>query len=55
MHADLTSKSIGDPKAWKVKEDPVDQRANAQYRQVLDYFAIPAYEYTYVYDLVMIL
>ena len=25
LHADLTSKSIGNPKACKVKQDPVDQ------------------------------
>ena len=30
--ADLTSKSIGDPKACKPKQDPVDQRGNAQYK-----------------------
>ena len=30
--ADLTSKSIGDPKACKSKQDPVDERGNAQYR-----------------------
>ena len=29
--ADLTSKSIGDPKACKAKQDPVDERGNAQY------------------------
>ena len=32
LRADLTSKSIGDPKACKAKQDPVDQRGNAQYR-----------------------
>ena len=30
--ADLTSKSIGDPKAFKAKQDPVDERGNAQYK-----------------------
>ena len=30
--ADLISKSIGDPKACKAKQDPVDERGNAQYR-----------------------
>ena len=30
--ADLTSKSIGDPKACRAKQDPVDKRGNAQYR-----------------------
>ena len=30
--ADLTSKSIGDPKACKAKQGPVDQQGNAQYR-----------------------
>ena len=30
--ADLTSKSIGNPKACKVKQDPVDERGNTQYR-----------------------
>ena len=28
LHADLTSKSIGDPKACKAKQDPVDERGN---------------------------
>ena len=32
LRADLTSESIGDPKACKAKQDPVDQRGNAQYR-----------------------
>ena len=32
LRADLTSKSIGDPKACKVKQDPVDQRGNTQYK-----------------------
>ena len=32
LHVDLTSKSIGDPKACKAKQDPVDQRGNTQYR-----------------------
>ena len=30
--ADLTYKSIGDPKACKAKQDPMDERGNAQYR-----------------------
>ena len=29
LRADLTSKSIGDPKACKAKQDPVDERGNA--------------------------
>ena len=32
LHANLTSKSIGDPKSCKVKQDPVDERGNAQHR-----------------------
>ena len=32
LHADLTSESMGNPKACKVKQDPVDERGNAQYR-----------------------
>ena len=28
LRADLTSKSIGDPKACKAKQDPVDERGN---------------------------
>ena len=31
LHADLTSKSIGDPKDCKAKQDPMDERGNAQY------------------------
>ena len=30
--ADLTSKSIGDPKACKAKQDPMDERGSTQYR-----------------------
>ena len=32
LRGDLTSKSIGDPKACKAKQDPVDERGNPQYR-----------------------
>ena len=32
LRADLTSESIGDPKAYQAKQDPVDERGNAQYR-----------------------
>ena len=32
LRADLTSESIGDPKACKEKKDPVDERGNVQYR-----------------------
>ena len=32
MRADLTSKSIGNPKACRAKQDPMDQRENTQYR-----------------------
>ena len=28
LRANLTSKSIGDPKACKAKQDPVDERGN---------------------------
>ena len=32
LRANLTSKSIDDPKACKAKQDPMDERGNAQYR-----------------------
>ena len=32
LRDDLTSKSIGDPKACKAKQDPMDERGNIQYR-----------------------
>ena len=32
LHANLKSKSIGNPKACKAKQDPMDQKGNAQYR-----------------------
>ena len=55
LRVDLTSKSIGNPKAYKAKQDPVDQREEThntdKYWIILQFLA---YEYTCVYDLVMI-